>query len=62
MDNGMNHIPRRSAPYRRDYPWNNANVFIICMALLWIVFLVVFVLNSYLLLQMTLGNGRIYKI
>jgi len=62
MDNDMNYNPRRTIPCRRTLPFNNANVFIICMSLIWIIFLIVFVLNNYLLLQMALGHGRINQV
>ena len=58
MDNGMNFNPRRSVLCRRTVPYNNGNVFIVAMTILWIVFLLAFVINNYLLLQLALNNGR----
>jgi len=40
-------------------PYNNGNVFIVAMTILWIVFIIAFVINNYLLLQLSLQQDRI---
>jgi len=55
----MNYTPRRSVTCRRSVPYNNGNVFIVAMTILWIVFIIAFVINNYLLLQLSLQQDRI---